>query len=245
MKVVASSDWHPDHVTHGVARFAEVREAAHRTVDRAIEEGARVYIFAGDLCNPDAGSSVFRCVELAIEVAGRLADAGIRSIWVAGNHDVIEDASGDTTLSPLRALATFSPHVHVFEKPGYLRHDSLQFGAVNIIALPFTATSQAYDVEATIAELAAQLPAGSKHETIIVGHLNIAGVAPGEETTEMPRGREVWLPVAAAKAVARHVLNGHYHRRQRTKDGVWIPGSLARFTFGEEGNEPSFLVLEV
>lgn len=245
MKIVACSDWHPDHTTHGVPRFQEVKEAAHRTVDRAIEEGARLYIFVGDLCDPDSGSVTFRCVELAIEVAGRLADKGIRSVWIAGNHDVIEDGSGDTTLSPLRALATFSPLVHVYERPNFFRHDSFHHGAVNVICLPYAATSHAYDVEAAIAELAAMLPPGSKNQTIVAAHLNIAGVVPGEETTEMPRGREVWLPVEAAKRVARYVVNGHYHRKQKTKDGVWIPGSLARLTFGEEGNEPSFLVLEV
>lgn len=237
MKLVVSSDWHPDHVTHGVRRFAEVKEAAHRTVDRAIEERADAYVFAGDLCDPDTGSVVFRCVELAVEVATRLAARGIPSAWVAGNHDVIEDATGDTVLSPLRALANMTDEIEVFERPGVFAR-----AGAHVICLPFAATSHAYDVEATIADLGQGL---ERDKTIVVAHLNIAGVVPGEETTEMPRGREVWLPVEAAKRVARHVVSGHYHRRQRTKDGVWIIGSLARLTFGEEGNEPSFLILEV
>jgi DNA repair exonuclease SbcCD nuclease subunit len=237
MKVVASSDWHPDHVTHGVSRFQEVKEAAHRTVDRAIEESADLYAFVGDLCDPDTGSSVFRCVELAVDVATRLAARGIASAWVAGNHDVIEDGSGDTVLSPLRALANLTHLVKVFERPGVMDR-----AGGHVLCLPYTATSHAYDVEAAIAEFG---PTVNKAKTIVLGHLNVAGIVPGEETTEMPRGREVWLPVEAAKRVARHVVNGHYHRRQRTKDGVWITGSLARLTFGEEGNEPSFLVLEV
>lgn len=238
MKVVSSSDWHPDHVTHGVSRFEEVKRAAHFTVDRAIEESADMYVFAGDLCDPDSGSSVFRCVELAIEVATRLAARGIASAWVAGNHDVIEDGTGDTTLAPLRALANMTHLIRVFERPGAWMHRGGQ-----IICLPYAATSHAYDIEAAIKQFS---PSSlGKEKTMIFSHLNIAGVVPGEETTEMPRGREVWLPVAAAMRTARHVVCGHYHRRQRTKDGVWITGSLARLTFGEEGNEPSFLVLEV
>ena len=237
MKIVASSDWHPDHVTHGVARFAEVKEAAHRTVDRAIEESADAYVFVGDLCDPDAGSTVFRCVELAIDVATRLAARGIASAWIAGNHDVIEDGTGDTTLSPLRALANLGHLVKVYERPGVFAR-----AGVNIICLPYAATSHGYDVEASIADLSKGL---AREKTIVAAHLNILGVVPGEETTEMPRGREVWLPVEAAKRAASIVMNGHYHRKQRTKDGVWIPGSLARLTFGEEGNQPSFLVLEL
>ena len=243
MKVVVSSDWHPDWNTHGVARFSEVREAAHRTVDAAIEEDAGLYVFCGDLCNPDRGSSVFRCVELAAEVALRLQEKGITSAWIAGNHDVIEDGTGDTSLSVLRAMAKFTELIHVFERPGFLRVVHATRGSASLIALPFTATSHAYDVEAALADLNAHF--GPIHrETIIAGHLNIAGVVPGEESAEMARGREIWLPVEAAKRIGAHVVNGHYHRRQRTKDGVWIPGSLARFTFGEEGNQPSFMVLD-
>lgn len=237
MKLVCSSDWHVDWNTHGIARFAEVKEAAHRTVDRAIEENADAYVFVGDLCDPDSGSSVFRGVELAVDVSTRLAARGIASAWIAGNHDVIEDGSGDTTLSPLRALANMTDMVEVFERPGVFSR-----AGAHVICLPYAATSHAYDVETMLEGLSNGL---EREKTVVAVHLNIAGVVPGEETLEMPRGREVWLPVEVAKRSARYVIGGHYHRKQRTKDGVWITGSIARLTFGEEGNEPSFLVLEV
>lgn len=244
MKVVVSSDWHPDVTTHGVPRFREVKEAVHHTVDVAIEEGAGLYLFAGDLCDPDAGSVVFRCVELALEVAARLAEANILSAWIAGNHDVIEDGSGDTTLSPLRALALMTDRVKLYEKPGALRTKQLRAERnedVSVIALPFTATSHGYDVESAIRELKAGT--GTRESTVVVAHLNVPGVVPGEETTDMPRGREIVLPVELAREHAKYVINGHYHRQQLTESGVWIPGSVARFTFGEEGHQPSFLVL--
>lgn len=246
MKVVISSDWHPDHTTHGVSRFKEVRDAAHCTVDRAIAEGAGLYVFTGDLCDPDSGSVVFRCVELAIEIAMRLALKNIKSVWIAGNHDVIEDGTGDTTLTPLRALANYTRNVSVCERPTMFRIDQIACpGAANLLCLPFTATSHAYDVDAALVEMASHIRPDTRHQTIVAAHLNIAGVVPGEETTEMARGREIWLPVETAKEVAGYVVCGHYHRRQQTKDGVWIPGSLAQLTFGEEGNQPSFLILNL
>lgn len=241
MKIVVASDFHLDHTTHGVPRFWEIVDAFEATVDRAIEEEAAAYVFAGDLCDPDSGACVFRCVDAVERGATRLADRGIVSIWVAGNHDVIEDGTGCTTLTPMRALADskrYGDHVFVAEVPSRV----VVANQMNVIALPFTATSYAYDVEERLRELTS---ATVRERTVVVAHLNVPGVVPGEETTDMPRGREVWLPVDLAKERAKVVINGHYHRQHRTDSGVWIPGSLARLTFGEEGNRPGFLVVEV
>lgn len=241
MKAVVVSDIHLDHVTHGVPRFRELRAAVHRTVDVAIEEQAGLYIFAGDLCDPDSGSSVFRCVEVAIEAAWRLSQRGIPSIWVAGNHDVIEDGTNDTTLAPLRAM---NPDmIYVFEEPGVAKFSDAN-REVYVIALPFTSTSNPYDVEAFL-EAAAGTINVPRENVAVVAHLTVPGVEPGEETKEMPRGREVVLPTAIAMKHAALVINGHYHRQQRTKDGVWIPGSLARLTFCEEKNDPGYLVVRI
>lgn len=243
MKIVCTSDWHGDWVTHGVPRFEEIREAVHYSADVAIEEGAGAYVFAGDLCDPDTGSSVFKVIALAVEVARRLAERNIRSFWVAGNHDVIEDGTGNTTLTPLAHLR--DERVCVFERPGVgvARHriDVDEYRNIAFFGLPFAATSHAYDVEDEVRTR----KLGDRRDVVVVAHLTVPGVAPGEETTDMARGREVVLPTEACLEKGATVINGHYHRRQRTKEGVWIPGSLARLTFNEEGHHPSFLVLDV
>ncbi len=239
MKIVCSSDWHGDHVTHGVRRFAEVEAAVHETVDRAIEEQADVYAFLGDLCNPDSGSSVFRVVRLAVEAASKLAARGIWSIWIAGNHDVVEDGSGETTLTPLSGLAL--ERVVVCEKPRVFPIDS-GGRRVWFLALPYTATSHAYDPASFVSALHPEIP---KADLVTLAHMTeIAGVEPGEETLEMSRGRGVPLPMDLLRDRSALVMNGHFHRQQKY-GGVWIPGSLARLTFCEERHEPGYLVVEV
>lgn len=240
MKLVVTSDWHLDHVSHGVSRFEELARAVDKTVETAVEIDADAYVFLGDLCDPDSGSVVFRCIELAIRTGVKLASYGIDSIWVAGNHDVIEDGTGDTTLSPLRGVAD---GVVVFERPGAAMIAPKKDGeAVNLIALPFAATSHAYDVAKVGVELARGY---SSAKTLIAAHLCVPGVEPGEETKELPRGREVILPVSDLRPHAATIMNGHYHRQQRSPDGVWIPGALARLTFCEERNAPGFLIVEI
>ena len=238
MKIVVSSDWHLDHVSHGVPRLPEIGAAAFEVVDYAIAQKADAFLFLGDLCDPDSGSSVFRCVSVALEVARRLSKAGIDSHWIAGNHDVIEDGSGDTTLRPLMGCAD---GVSVYERPGRANLVPRSGAVFQLIALPFTATGFGYDPALEVRRFRTD----KAENMIVAAHLAVPGVEPGEETTELPRGREVVLPVAEIRPYAKTILNGHYHRQQRSPDGVWIPGSLARLTFCEERNHPGFLVLEV
>lgn len=215
-------------------RFDELRRAVEQTVNHAIEQEVDAYIFAGDLTDPDSGSRVFRCVETAIFAASKLKEAGIPSLWVAGNHDVIEDGRGGTTLAPLFGIE--NGIIRVAECPQLVTF----LGLPSIVALPFTASCRAYDAAAKAREL---LEEHGDIAGIVVGHLSVPGVIPGEETTEMPRGRDVLFPIEEVRGRELLLINGHYHRRQRTADGIWIPGSLARLTFGEEDHTPGYLVL--
>jgi DNA repair exonuclease SbcCD nuclease subunit len=242
MRVVVASDFHGDHVTHGVSRFDDVELAVSASVEAAIAMNADGYFFLGDLCDPDDPGAVIRCSTLAMRVACTLAGEGIPSIWIAGNHDVLEDGSGATTLSPLGALVTLvnaGVWAPLAENPCLI-----PFGDYEVMALPFVPTDRSYDPE----KEAARMMQAATRPVIVLSHLTVPGVQPGEETADLPRGRDVIYPVEATKgAVLR--LQGHYHRRQTVDLGVGppmhIPGSLVRLTFNEENNEPGYLIVEL
>lgn len=235
MKLLVISDLHLDWVTHGVARFDELNDVLFSVVlQRAQIEKIDAFLCLGDICDPDSGAVVFRAAAATILLSRRLAAYGVEQIWIAGNHDVVEDGTGTTTLTPLAATA--NEYVHVHERPG----KTVLKESVTVITLPFVATSHAYDPE----EWVMTAMKGTKGPIIVAGHLSVPGVVPGEEVKEMPRGREVVFPVEAS-AGADLRLNGHYHRQQRTESGIWIPGSLARLTFGEQEHDPGFLIVEV
>lgn len=233
MKLLVTSDWHPDWVTDGVPRFDDVAMAVEQTVRVAIAQKVDAYFFLGDLCDPDSGSSVFRCVQLALSVALRLQEKDILSFWLAGNHDVIEDGSGDTTLTPFRSI--IGKRVYLLEQPRRIE----PAGSPTIVGLPYTASSHPYDAGAVAGRLV-----NAGENAIALGHLHLPGLIPGEETTDMPRGREVEFPTSLLKQRGALMLHGHYHRRQVTPDGVLIPGALARLTFGHVEDDPGFLLLE-
>jgi DNA repair exonuclease SbcCD nuclease subunit len=242
VRVLVTSDWHLDWLTLGVRRFEDLRDAVMTTVADAIERRVDAYCFLGDLCDPDHGPSIVSSLGVAIQAALILARERIRSYWVAGNHDVIEDGRG---FSVLHAMGGLDALVRVYERPSL---DRAMIGGkhVDVLALPYTPSSHDYSPADYVAKVTAGEGNKKADLTLVLGHLHVEGVVPGEETTEMARGRDVVFPLAGASALRRPVMfNGHYHQSQRTPGGVYIPGSLARLTMGEVGNAPCYLVMEV
>lgn len=235
MKLVASSDWHLDQSTAGVDRYDDMDHAIDESVDAAITLKADAYLMCGDLTDPNTVRS-HRASAKAIEVQRTLDDANIEPIFVAGNHDVIEDGSGMTTMSALAATGRGL----VFEQPTMWQQD-----CATIIALPFTATSHDYDPDAFIHECHKRA-ADFQGPVFIPGHLNLEGISPGSETTHMPRGRNVYWPTDAIKECFPNavVIGGHYHTPQEYK-GVTIIGSMVRLRFDERDNTPGYIVVEV
>lgn len=237
-RIVVTSDWHLDAMTAGFARFDDVRASVDDSVNAAIDMGVILYAFTGDLCDPYV-TRAHGCAEYAAYVAARCAAAGIPSRWLVGNHDVIEDGHGNNTMSALLGAEKGSKGGmwRVYDRPVVER-----FHGLDIIALPFTPRSHPYNP----AEFIRTVAPGIREPAIVLAHLNIEGIKPGSETSELPRGRDVFFPLRECRELLPDVLLvcGHYHERQ-VFDGIHIPGSLERLTFGEEDNRPGFLVIEV
>jgi len=239
MKIVCISDIHLDCTTLGVSRFEEAKRALDEAVAYAIKEKADLFVFCGDAMDPDSGSIVFRCIDVLVRAASCLGAQKILSIWLSGNHDILEDGTDATTLLPVANAA----YAMVISSPVYAPLSP----RLELLAFPFTSTSRAYDpVEH------AKKAADGKGPLLVLSHLHVQGVIAGEESKEMSRGREVWLPDEELAQLAKRrpmlVLQGHYHRRQRhrTMAGLdfQIIGATTRNTFGECAHSPGFLVID-
>lgn len=236
MKILAFSDLHLDASTAGIPRWDDLCMALDEVYEAAVSEQVDLVIFAGDWCDPTPKAS--RCVAKAIGLAMRFADAGILSRWLIGNHCVQEDGHGSHVMLPLKEMGDGNSY-EVRDEPDFEWINDVMF-----MWLPYTPRSHAYDPEAEVARMATS--AGWNGPCVVVGHLNLEGIGPGSETTDMPRGRDVFWPLAALKEYLPDALlvSGHYHKRQTFK-GVEIIGSLCRLTFGEEGDPKGWLIIEV
>ena len=253
MKIIAISDTHADHVTAGVSRYQEVRGVLMAAMARALEVQADLFVHAGDLCDPDSGPIVFECIADAVRVARTLEVHGIQSIWLAGNHCIAETGRGTTVLDPLKALENAGDAirnlVHVAAEPRIIgvRDDFTDRLAV---CLPYPSAA-GYIPSSFVKLLAAPAVAltresGRAGRVIVLAHLVVPGLLPGEESGEMARGKDVMLPdEELVKLAPDIVICGHHHRSQkfRTKAGldVQVIGAAARFTFGEQDHSPGYL----
>ncbi len=228
--ILVTSDWHADALTAGVERFDDVRMHVERMVQVAIENEVDAFIFLGDLCNADTPRA-WRALRLAVDVTTWLRERDIRSYWLTGNHDVIEDGHGSSTLLPLRGIAT------VFDNPCVgafvVDDESRQF-----LALPFVPFSHAYDPVAFINDVEGPLD-------LVLSHLHIAGITPGTESDEYARGRSVLLPhrLIQKKWPDATILSGHYHEPQ-TFEGVEVVGSVERLTKNDVDGARSYMLLD-
>jgi DNA repair exonuclease SbcCD nuclease subunit len=237
VKVLITSDWHLDAVTAGVPRYEDLKRALNEVWEAM--GGVDAFLFLGDLCNPGTGRC-HRAVAAATKFVEGLDSSMTPSLWLTGNHDVVEDGHGSHTLMPLASMR--ERHHVIADAPG-----RYEVGGLGVLALPFTPRSHAYDPE----EVVETASSNASTIDVVVGHLNVEGIGPGSETKDMPRGREVFFPydLLRKRFPKALLLNGHYHEGQvwkkgKAKQGVHVPGSLERLTFGEQANAPGWIVAE-
>lgn len=251
MRIVHLGDLHLDAKSLGVSRFDESYHALCMAVGDAIEWKADLLLCTGDFFDPDCGPVAYSCLRVLQEQVVLARARGVRVALLAGNHDVQEDGSGTTVLTPLLPLARsdYGVDLHVLERPGSVLVGTARDGrGVLLHALPFTASSHDYD-PAAFMRAAPNTP--DMHH-VIASHLNVRGIMPGEETNEMPRGRAMELPleVLAERFPSALVLQGHIHQRQTFRSDVpgcppiHVAGAVMRITMGERDHEPAYTRVE-
>jgi len=228
---IITSDWHADAVSYGMDRGPDLERFADKIIVEVKEHDARLF-FLGDLCNPTSPRAP-RAIALAVHVVEQLA-ACPQPVWLVGNHDVVEDGNGGSTLSPLEKLGE---RAHVVTGPFCEVFDGAVVGY-----FPHVERSATYDPVKHV-EFCATIAKGDPTARVVaMGHLAVEGAQMGSEV-DMPRGQRLVMPVATLRGSFKAVtiFNGHYHGQQTTKSGVIIPGSPERLRASEADNTPSFI----
>ena len=267
IKILHLSDIHLGSTTHGKVnpqtglntRLEDFISALTICIDRAINEPADLVLFGGDAF-PDATPPPLVQQAFAKQFR-RLADAGIPTILLVGNHDQHSQGVGGTSLAIYRSLAV--PNFTVGDTIATHRITT-NAGEIQIITLPcitlstlltksetegfsMTEVSQLLIdrlqvvIEGEIRQLDPPLP------TILLAHVMVDTATYGAERF-LAAGKGFTIPLSMLTREAfDYVALGHVHRHQilATQPLVVYPGSIERVDFGEENEAKGYCWLEV
>jgi exonuclease SbcD len=261
VKILHTADWHVGKVLKGRPRIDEHRAVLRELVGAARTHDVDAVIVAGDLFDTSAPTP--EAQSLVLNALMALRGDGRDVIVLAGNHD------NPQLLEVYRpVLGKLGLHViGAFRRPdagGTLAFTARSGEPVRLAVLPFlshryvvraaevitgTAADHNRDYAARIGELIGALTAGFQSDTVnlVTTHGTLPGGAFGGGEREAQSIFSYYFEPTAFPPATQYAALGHLHRRQQIPGPcpIWYSGSPLAVDFGEEGNTPGALLVEV
>ncbi len=270
MKLLHFADAHIDIANHGrqdaqtglPVRVLDFLRSMDTIVDAAIQEKVDLVIFAGDAYKDRTPAPTFQR-EWGRRII-RLSQAGIPTLLLVGNHDLSPAIGRAHALEEFNTLQV--PHVHVLERPRFLRPADLEGLPVQVLALPWISRSglmahlgmSASKPEEIYTELEGRLQelvnnwleeADPDLPVILTAHASVQGASYGGERMVMLGGDLVLSGSLVRDARLDYVALGHIHKPQdlnpKAHPPVIYPGSIERVDFGEAAENKYFIIADV
>jgi DNA repair protein SbcD/Mre11 len=246
-------------------RLEDFRDALARAIDYAIENTVDLVLFAGDAYkrnNPNPTEQ-----REFVNQFCRLADAGIPTAMISGNHDIPVMQGKASSIDIFRTIRPGFFHVFINQPTMQPPVIETRNGPIAICALPFISPSFLRNVPAfrhinadnfkeefesfyqTVIE---GMPKAVPEDIprILLAHLAVHGAAFGGYKGSAILTDEVQiLPANLANAGYDYIAVGHIHRHQNLspKENIPIvyPGSIDRVDFGEASETKGFVLAKV
>ena len=141
LTVLHFADAHIDIAGHGrhdpltglPLRVLDFLKALDQIVDTAIDEKVDLVLFAGDAYKDRTPSPTYQR-EWGRRII-RLAQAGIPTLLLIGNHDLSPATGRANALQEFDTLQV--PHIHVLSKPAFLGPPELEGLPLQVLAIPW------------------------------------------------------------------------------------------------------------
>ncbi|NJN21724.1 MAG: exonuclease subunit SbcD [Leptolyngbya sp. RL_3_1] len=240
-------------------RLEDFVASLSRCIDRAIAEPADLVLFGGDAF-PDATPPPLVQQAFAGQFR-RLADAGIPTVLLVGNHDQYAQGQGGASLSIYRTLGV--PGVIVGDRLTTHRIDTAN-GTVQVVTLPWLTPStlltrpelEGLSMAAVNQRLVDRLRVALEGEvrqldpdlpTVLLAHVMTDTATFGAERF-LAVGKGFTVPLALlTRPCFDYIALGHVHRHQVLCDRplTVYPGSIERVDFSEVDEEKGYMWVTV
>ena len=208
-------------------RETDVYVAFDQAIEQMIERAVDVVIHAGDLF--DSYHPPTRALQVAFDGFGRLKEAGIPVVAIAGNHSTPRNAQAAHVFGLLKR---FGVHT-VWGKPG-----QVQLGDLVVAGVPHD-----HDKDALREKITAARPDPRAAFNVLVWHAGTEGLAEGgdRETASVELEPEMLNEGTSFTYLAL----GHLHGYDRPTPNACYCGSLERLTFGDHAEKKGWVEVDL
>lgn len=220
-------------------RRDKLRRAWQQSVDFALTEGADFYLHGGDLFdgpNPRATEMVWVGAQLK-----RLADAGVATLLLGGNHDTPKSRLGGVTPQRLFEAVGLA---RVFSRPGAVEWVQVEKEGLRLAIGGLAPDPRLGRRDDPLAALEEPIEPPEADCVLLLAHHAVEGsLHPDAEEPVIARAS-----IAALAGKVDHLLLGHVHAakdQELAGVGLHFPGPTERMGFGELEVRCGFLALRV
>ncbi|MFI0898224.1 exonuclease SbcCD subunit D [Streptomyces sp. NPDC020983] len=251
MRLLHTSDWHLGRSFHRVSLLDAQRAFLDHLVTVVREEDVDAVLVAGDVY--DRAVPPLSAVELYDRVLHALADCGVPTVMISGNHDSARRLGVGAGL-----LGRSGIHLRTdpaaCDRPVLLRD---AHGEVAVYGIPYlepalvrdTLGAERADHPSVLAAAAGRIradlatrPPGTR--SVVLAHAFVTGAAPSDSERDISTGGVASVP-AALFAGFDYTALGHLHGCQTVTDRIRYSGSPLAYSFSEEHHRKSMWLVDL
>lgn len=250
VRILHTSDWHLGRSLHRVALLDAQAAFLDHLLATVQEREVEAVVVAGDVY--DRAVPSLPAVELYDEALHRLAEAGVPTVMISGNHDSARRLGVGSRLLD-------SAGVHLRTRPAecavpFLLRDA--HGDVAFYGLPYLEPALVKDefaatpdhegvlgaaMDRVRADLAGR-PAGTR--SVVLAHAFVTGGEASDSERDISVGGVAAVPAAVFRGVDYAAL-GHLHGSQVIEERVRYSGSPLAYSFSEAGHRKSMWLIDL
>ncbi|MFJ8082648.1 exonuclease SbcCD subunit D [Streptomyces sp. NPDC096205] len=251
MRLLHTSDWHLGRAFHRVSMLGAQAEFIGHLVATARERDVDAVVVAGDVY--DRAVPPLAAVELFDDAMHRLADLGVPTVMISGNHDSARRLGVGAGLIG-RAGIHLRTDPAACGAPVVLRDT---FGDVAFYGLPYLEPALVKDefavdkpgheavLSAAMDRVRADLATRARGtRSVVLAHAFVTGGEPSDSERDIAVGGVAAVPAGVFDGVDYAAL-GHLHGSQTITERVRYSGSPLPYSFSEAGHRKSMWLVDL